>query len=169
MKVKKLRTDNGLEFYNKRFEDFCSKHGVMRQRIIRYTPQQNGLAERMNRTLVDKVKCMLIHYKLPMSLWAKALSTTCYIVNRSPSTGINFKTPYELWYGKLADYSSLKIFGCPAYAHIKQGKLEPRALRCVFLGYPEGVKGYKLWCIDLKPPKAIISRDVVFNEAEMLQ
>ena len=123
----------------------------------------------MNRTLVDKVRCMLIHSKLPMSLWAEALSTACHIVNRSPSTGINFKTPYELWYGKPADYSSLKIFGCPAYAHIRQGKLEPRALKCVFLGYPEGVKGYKLWCTDMKPPKAIISRDVVFNEAEMLQ
>ena len=90
-------------------------------------------------------------------------------MNRSPSTGINFKTPYELWYSKPADYSSLKIFGCPAYAHIKQGKLEPRALKCIFLGYPKGVKGYKLWCTDMKPPKAIISRDVVFNEAEMLQ
>ncbi|KAH9724313.1 hypothetical protein KPL70_007440 [Citrus sinensis] len=128
-KVKKLRTDNGLEFCNKRFEEFCTKHGIMRHRTVRYTPQQNGLAERMNRTLVDKVRCMLIHSKLPMSLWAEALSTACHIVNRSPSTGINFKTPYELWYGKPVDYSNLKIFGCPAYAHIKQGKLEPRALK----------------------------------------
>ncbi|KAH9763957.1 hypothetical protein KPL70_001353 [Citrus sinensis] len=139
-KVKKLRTDNGLEFCNKKFEEFCSKHGIMRHRTVRYAPQQNGLAERMNRTLVDKVRCMLIHSKLPMSLWAEALSTACHIVNRSSFTGINFKTPYELW-----------------------------ALKCVFLGYPEGVKGYKLWCTDMKPPKAIISRDVVFNEAEMLQ
>ena len=123
----------------------------------------------MNRTLVDKVRCILIHSKLPMSLWAEALSTACHIVNRSPSTGINFKTPYELWYGKSADYSSLMIFGCPAYAHIRQGKLEPRALKCVFLGYPKRVKGYKLWCTNMKPPKAIISRDVLFNEAEMLQ
>ncbi|KAH9657209.1 hypothetical protein KPL70_022963 [Citrus sinensis] len=97
-KVKKLRTDNGLEFCNKRFEEFCSKHGIMRHGTVRYTPQQNGLAERMNRTLVDKVRCMLIHSKLPMSLWAEALSTACHIVNRSPSTGINFKTPYELLY-----------------------------------------------------------------------
>ena len=112
---------------------------------------------------------MLIHSKLPMSLWVEALSTACHIVNRSPSTGINFKTPYELWYGKPANYSSLKIFGCPTYAHTKQGKLKPRALRCVFLGYPEGVKEYKQLCTDIKPSKVIISRDVVFNEAEMLQ
>ncbi|KAH9670611.1 hypothetical protein KPL70_017043 [Citrus sinensis] len=79
------------------------------------------------------------------------------------------RTPYELWSGKPADYSQLRIFGCPAYAHVKQGKLEPRAFKCVFLGYSAGVKGYKLWCTDMKPPRAIISRDVVFNEHEMLQ
>ena len=61
------------------------------------------------------------------------------------------------------------MFGCPTYAHIKQGKLEPRALKGVFLGYQEGVKGYKLWCTDLKPLKAIIRRDIVFNEAEMFK
>ncbi|KAH9717205.1 hypothetical protein KPL71_021739 [Citrus sinensis] len=87
---------------------------------------------------------------------------------RSPSTTIECKTPIELWSGRVADYSKLRIFGCVAYAHVKQGKLEPRALRCRFLGYPDGVKGYSLWCIDLKPPKCIISRDVTFNESEIL-
>ncbi|KAH9685181.1 Integrase catalytic domain-containing protein [Citrus sinensis] len=70
--------------------------------------------------------------------------------------------------GKAANYLGLKIFGCAAYAHVKQGKLEPRALKCVFLGYLKGVKGYKLWCTDLKPSRCINSRDVVFNELEML-
>ncbi|KAH9648835.1 hypothetical protein KPL70_025759 [Citrus sinensis] len=166
-KVRRLRTDNGLEFCNKRFDDFCAENGVVRHKTMRHTPQQNGLAERMNRTLMDKVRCMLIQSRLPMSLWAETLSTACYIVNRSPSSGINFRTPIELWTGKPADYSNLRVFGCPAYAHTKQGKLEPRALKGVFIGYPEGVKGYKLWCTDFKPPKAIISRDVVFNEAEL--
>ena len=87
----------------------------------------------------------------------------------SPYSGINFKTPIELWTGKPADYSNMMVFGCPAYAHIKQRKLELRALKGVFLGYPEEVKGYKLWCTDLKSPKAIISRGVVFNEVEMLK
>ncbi|KAH9671115.1 hypothetical protein KPL70_017228 [Citrus sinensis] len=166
-KVRRLRTDNGLEFCNKRFDDFYAENGVVRHKTVRHTPQQNGLAERMNRTLIDKVRCMLIQSRLPMSLWAETLSTACYIVNRSPSFGINFKTPIELWTGKPADYSNLRVFRCPAYAHTKQGKLEPRALKGVFNGYPEGVKGYKLWCTDFKPPKAIISRDVVFNEAEV--
>ena len=74
----------------------------------------------------------------------------------------------ELWLGRVADYSELKIFGCEAYAYVKQGKLEVRALKCKFLGYLERVKCYRLWCIDFKPPKCIISRDVTFNEAEML-
>ena len=97
------------------------------------------------------------------------MNTACYLINKSPFTVLNFKTPYETRSRKLADYSNLKIFCCTAYAHTKQGKLETRALKCVFLGYPEGVKGYKLLCIDLQPPRCIISRDVVFNEAEMLK
>ncbi|KAH9771320.1 hypothetical protein KPL71_012662 [Citrus sinensis] len=166
-KVRRLRTDNGLEFCNKRFDDFCADNEVVRHKTVRHTPQQNGLAERMNRTLIDKVRCMLIQSRLPMSLWAETLSTACYIVNRSSSYGINFRTPIELWTGKPADYSNMRVFGCPAYAHTKQGKLEPRALKGVFIGYPEWVKGYKLWRTYFKPPKAIISRDVVFNEAEV--
>ncbi|KAH9697198.1 hypothetical protein KPL71_023512 [Citrus sinensis] len=87
---------------------------------------------------------------------------------RSPSTAIECKTHVELWFGRVADYSKLRIFGCMACAHVKQGKLKPRALKCRFLGYLDGVKGYRLWCIDLKPPKCIISRDVTFNESEIL-
>ena len=95
-KVRRLRTNNGLEFCNKDFDDFCTKHGIVRHKTVRHTPQQNRLAERMNRTLIDKVRCMLIHSKLPMSLWAEALDTACFIVNKSPYSGINFRTPYEL-------------------------------------------------------------------------
>jgi len=123
----------------------------------------------MNITLMERVRCMLFHSKLPKTLWAEALCTACYLINRCPSTAIELKTPYEVWSGRLADYTKLRIFGCTAYAHIKQGKLEPRALKCAFLGYPSGTKGYKLWCVDLKPPKCIISKDVIFNESEMLK
>ena len=120
---------------------------------MRHTSQQNGLAKRMNKTLVDKVRCVFIHSKLPMTLWAETLSIACYIVNRSPYSGINFKTPIELWIGKPADYLNMRVFGCPAYAHIKQGKLQPKALKGVFLGYREGVKRYKLWCPELELQK----------------
>ncbi|KAH9646575.1 hypothetical protein KPL70_024912 [Citrus sinensis] len=81
---------------------------------------------------------------------------------------IDFKTPYEKWIGQSANYGNLRAFGCPAYAHTSQGKLAFRALKCFFIGYPEGVKGYKIWCTDLSPPRCIISRDVTFNERELL-
>ncbi|KAH9650610.1 Integrase catalytic domain-containing protein [Citrus sinensis] len=118
-KVKRLRIDNGLEFCNQQFDDFCAQNRVVRHKTVRHTPQQNGLAERMNRTLMDKVRCMLIHSKLPQSLWAETLMTAYYLVNKSPSSAINFKTPVEMWSDKAANYFDLKIFGCPAFAHIK--------------------------------------------------
>ncbi|KAH9793260.1 hypothetical protein KPL71_004466 [Citrus sinensis] len=81
----------------------------------------------------------------------------------------DFRTPFEMWHGKPASYANLKVFGCPAYAHVNQGKLAPRALKGQFLGYPDRVKEYKLWCTDLEPPKCIISRDVAFNEKVVLE
>ncbi|KAH9697287.1 hypothetical protein KPL71_023550 [Citrus sinensis] len=169
LKVKKLRTDNGLEFCNQEFDSYCADHGIARHRTVRLTPQQNGLAERMNRTLMDRVRSMMIQSQLPKGLWAETLLTASYLVNLSPSAALDFKTPFEKWHGKPADYGSLKVFGCPAYAHVSQGKLAPRALKGKFIGYPEGVKGFKLWCTDLNPPKCIISRDVKFNEKAALE
>ncbi|KAL5757330.1 hypothetical protein ACOSP7_019941 [Xanthoceras sorbifolium] len=167
-KIKRLRTDNGLEFCQGDFIEFCKNEGIVRHLTVRGTPQQNGVAERMNRTLLEKVRCMLSNSGLSKDFWAEAASTACHLVNRSPSTAIGIKTPEELWSGKPAEYSDLKVFGCPAYAHINDGKLEPRSKRCIFIGYPSGVKGYKLWCPDPKSPKVIISRDVVFDESAML-
>ncbi|KAH9753275.1 hypothetical protein KPL71_015010 [Citrus sinensis] len=88
---------------------------------------------------------------------------------RSPSTALGFKAPQEFWSGKPPDLSNLRIFGCPAYAHLKQGKLEPRAVKGYFLGYPEGINGFKLWTLNGKPSRILISRDVTFDEEQMLQ
>ena len=128
----------------------------------------NGVAERMNRTLLEKPCCMLSNAGLSKDFWAEEVSTACFLVNRSPSTAIEFKTPEEVWSGKPADYSNLRIFGCPAYMHVSEGKLEPRARKCIFLGYASGVKGYRLWCPDPKSPKFAISRDVTFDESALL-
>ena len=98
----------------------------------------------------------------------KQLNMACYLVNRSPSTALELKTSDEVWSGTPSDYSDLKIFGCPAYCHVNDSKLEPRAKKCIFIGYANGVKGYRLWCTDPKSPGFIISRDVVFNEPVML-
>ena len=167
-KVKRLRTDNGLEYRSKEFDSFCKEKGIVRHKTVRHTPQQNGLAERMNMTLVEKVRCMLFSANLSKHLWADAVTTAAYLINRSPSTALNFKTPQEAWSGKTPDLSNLRIFGSPAYAHIKQGKLEPRAIKGIFIGYPEGVKGYRIWCCDGKPSRVIVSRDIIFDDDIML-
>lgn len=140
---------------------------MARHFTVRKTPQQNGLAERFNRTILERVRCMLDNAGLPKSFWAEAVSTAGFLINRCPSSAIGFKTPQELWSGKPADYSRLKTFGCIAYAHMRQDKLEPRALKCMFIGYLEGVKGYKMWCLEPGHAKCFISRDVVFNEHQM--
>jgi hypothetical protein len=164
--VKYLRTDNGLEFCSEEFNAYCRKNGITRHRTVAHTPQQNGVAERMNRTILEKVRCMLSNSKMPKSFWAEAASTACYIINRSPSVALERKTPMEVWNGSPADYTNLKIFGCPAYARVDNGKLEPRAVKCQFLGYKDGVKGYRLWCPETK--KTLVSRDVTFDESSML-
>jgi len=167
-KLKGLITDNGLEFVSEQFNEFCRLKGIKRHRTVLRTPQQNGLAERMNRTLLERVRCMLIGAGLPKSFWGEAVTTAPYLINRCPSTGIDFKTPMEVLSGKPEDYSSLKVFGALTYAHIKQDKLEPKALKCVFIGYPEGVKGYKLWKSESSGgSKFLISRDVTFDETCM--
>nr|GEV73418.1 retrovirus-related Pol polyprotein from transposon TNT 1-94 [Tanacetum cinerariifolium] len=139
--IKKLRTYHGLEFYNQKFEQLCIKSEITRHLTVVGTPQQNEVAERMNRTLMDKVRCLLIQSGLPKTFWAEATCTAAYVINR--------------------------IFGCVAYPHDKQGKLELRAIKYVLLGYPEGVKGYRLYMLDDESPKIVTSRNVVFNESVM--
>ncbi|GKB80784.1 retrovirus-related pol polyprotein from transposon TNT 1-94, partial [Tanacetum coccineum] len=165
--VKKLRTDNGLEFCNREFEQLCVESGIARHLTVVETPQQNGLAERMNITLMDKVRCLLIQSGFPKTFWAKATCTAAYLINRSPSTAIEKKTPMEMWSGHPSDYEMLRIFGSVAYSHVKQGNLESRAVKCVLLGYPEGVKGYRLYRLDDESPKIFTSKNVVFNESVM--
>jgi len=167
-KLKGSKIDNGLEFVSEQFNEFCRLKGIKMHRTVPRTPLQNGLAERMNQTLLERVRCMLLGVGLPKSFWGEAVTTAAYLINRCPSTEIGFKTPMEVWSGKPTDYSSLKVFGALAYAHIKQDKLEPKALKCVFIGYPEGVKGYKLWKLESSGgSKVLISRDVTFDETCM--
>lgn len=89
---------------------------------------------------MDKVRCIMINSGLSKGFWGEVVCTAAYLINRSPSSSINFKTPQELWSGKPPDLSHIRVFGCAAYAHQVEGKLDPRATKCVMLGYPEGVK-----------------------------
>ncbi|GJW76791.1 retrovirus-related pol polyprotein from transposon TNT 1-94 [Tanacetum coccineum] len=95
-KIKRLRTDNGFEFYLREFNDFCRDEGIVRHYTVRYTPQQNGVAEPMNKTLLERTRCLLLNDGLDRSFWAEALNTTCYLINWSPATAIDCKTPIEV-------------------------------------------------------------------------
>lgn len=110
---------------------------------------------------------MLSNSKLPRTFWGEAVNTTLYLINKSPSTALNFKTRQEVWSGHPPNFKHLRVFGCAAYAHTRQDKLQPRAKKCIFLGYPQGVKAYKLWSLEPGENKCFISRDITFDESLM--
>ncbi|CAM8943799.1 unnamed protein product [Rhodiola kirilowii] len=166
LKVKCLRTDNGLEFCNKFFDDYCAENGIKRHLTVSYTPQQNGIAKRMNRTLLEKARCMLISSDLKSSMWGEAVICAAYLINRSPCSAIEFKVPLEMWLNKKIHLEHLRPFGCTAYAKVSEGKLEPRAIKTVMLGYLSGCKGYKLLVIQPGAYKVIRARSVTFNEKD---
>jgi len=124
-----------LEFCNRDFDELCKTHGIVRHRIVRNTSQQNGVVERMNRTLLEKVRCLLFTIGMPKIFWGDTLSTVAHLMNRSASIIINFKCPEEKWTGRRLNLDYLKMFGCEAYAHKLEGKLDPMAINCVFVGY----------------------------------
>ena len=164
-KLKVLRTDNGSEYTSAEFEAYMKKEGVRHELTVPKTPEQNGVAEWMNRTLVETTRSMLADSKLPQMFWAEALSTAVYLRNRSPTKSVEAMTPSEAWTGKKPNVNHLRIFGCAAYAHVakdKRRKLDPKARKCIFLGYGNDTKGYRLY--DPRRERVFYSRDVMFNE-----
>jgi hypothetical protein len=117
-KIKVLRTDNGGELCGNEFIDFCKKCGIARQKTTPYTPKQNGVAEMMNRTLMEKARSILSGVKLGHEFWAEAVGTTCYLVNRSPSSALDDQNTHEVWTGKKPSLEHLRVFGCDAYVHV---------------------------------------------------
>ena len=166
MKVKVLRTDNGGEHTSKEFEQYLKKQGPQHELTVPKTPPQSGVAERMNKTLVETIRSMIADSELPRQFWVEALSTTTYLPNHSPANAVHDKTPYEAWTGSKPNVSHLRIFGCNAYApepKDERSKLDSRTRRSIFHGHKQGVKGC---CLYVKAQKRIFySRNVVFNEA----
>ena len=166
-KLKVLRTDNGGEYKSTEFMNYMKREGVRHEFTVPKTPEQNGVAERMNRTLVETARSMLADSKLPHKFWAEALSTAVYLRNRSPTKSVADMTPYEAWMGEKPNVEHLRIFECVVYAHVakdERKKLDLKARKCVFLGYGTETKGYRLY--DPKCANVFYSRDVVFNEGK---
>ena len=113
-----MRTDNGGDFCSMELEKFYKRYGIVKQKTTPYTPQQNGVAERMNRALLERLRSMLSGVGLEKKFWAKAVITACYFINRSPSSALGDKTPHEVWCGKKPSLRHLRVFGCEAYVHV---------------------------------------------------
>ena len=150
-KLKTLRTDNGGEFTSTQFENFLKIEGIQHERTILKTPQQNGVAERLNRTLVEMSRSMLLDAKLSKKFWAESVATAVYLRNRCPSKAVMGKMPYKAWFGQKPMVDHLRVFGCGAYVHVpkdEQKKLDSKAKKCVLLGYGDTIKGYRLYNLE---------------------
>ena len=147
-KLRALRSDNGLEFVNSQFVEFCRERGIEHNFSAPRSPQQNGVVERKNRTLEDMARTMLLSSKLPQCYWAQAVDTACYIINRAMLRPLLNKTPYELIKGRTPNLSHLRVFGCACYIHNNGkdplGKFDARADEGTFLGYSSRSKAYKV-------------------------
>jgi len=156
-KVKIVRSDRWGEYYGRSdergqcpgpFAKFLESRGICAQYTMPGTPQQNGVAERRNRTLMDMVRIMVSNCTLPSSLWMYALRTATYLLNRVPSKAVH-KTPYEQWTGKKPSLRHLHVWGCEAEVRLynpRENKLDPRTVSGFFIGYPERSKGYRFHC-----------------------
>ncbi|GKV17137.1 hypothetical protein SLEP1_g27679 [Rubroshorea leprosula] len=165
-KIKKLKSDNGKEYTSNDFNLFCEEAGVDHQLTVSYTPQQNGIAERKNRTIMEMARCMLAEKKLPKCFWAKAVYTAVYLLNGLPTKAVKGMTPIESWYGQKPSADHLKVFGSICYNHVpaaKRGKLDEKAKIGIFIGYATQAKGYKVY--DPISKKVNVHKDVVFDES----
>lgn len=167
-KIKIVRSDNGGEYICKGFERYCRKNGILHEKTTPYTPEQNGVAERMNRTLVEKAKCLLFDCDMDKKFWAEAINMAAYLVNCTPCTHLinnEKKTPEEVFTNKKVDLSNLKLFGSKVMVlkpKQKRRKWDKNSTEMIFVGYESGVKGYR--CFDEKTKNVTMSRNVRFYE-----
>ncbi|GJS57203.1 integrase, catalytic region, zinc finger, CCHC-type containing protein [Tanacetum coccineum] len=142
--IRYIRTDNGTEFVNKDLTTYYERVGIFHQKTVPRTPQQNGVVERRNRTLVEAARTMLIFSKAPMFLWAEVVATACYTQNRSLIHTLHNKTPYDLVHDKKPDLTFFRVFGALCYPTNDNkylGKLQPIADIGIFVGYAPSRKG----------------------------
>lgn len=144
--------------------DFYAEQGILLETTCPHTPQQNGVVERKHRHLLETTRALKFEAKLPSSFWGECILTAAYIINQLPFKAINNKTPYEILYNQKPDYEHLKVFGCAYYRSIEtsEDKFKVRGRPELFLGYPMGTKGYKVY--DIENRKVIVSRNVKFVE-----
>jgi hypothetical protein len=164
LKVKKIRRDNGSEFKNLQVEEYLEE-GIKHEFSAPYTPQQNGVGERKNRTLIDTARTMLGEYKTPERFWSEAVNTACHAINRLYLHRLLKKTSYELLTCNKPNVSNFHVFGCKCYILVKKGrhsKFAPKVVEGFLLGYDSNTKAYRVFNKSLGIIE--VSSDVVFDE-----
>lgn len=162
-KVVYLYTDNGGEYLSNDFKEFCVQKGITFHLTVPHTPQQNGVAERMNRTLTEKARTMIITSGLDKSFWGEAVLTATYLINILPTSSLQInKTPYEMWHNKKPQLKFLKVFGSTVYIHnkTKKSKFDEKSFKGILVGY--NPNGYKVWNVNTK--SFLTARDVIVDE-----
>jgi hypothetical protein len=165
LRIKKIRNDNGTEFKNSQIKGFLEDEGIKHEFSSPYTPQQNGVMERKNRTLLDMARTMLDEYKTPDRFWAEAINTACYSINWFYLHRILKKTSYELLTSKKPNVLYFRVFGSKCFILIKRGrksKFAPKAVEGFLLGYDSNTRAYRVF--NKSTGLVEVSCDIVFNE-----
>jgi hypothetical protein len=155
----------GGEYTSNSFNEYCRNEGIKRQLTAAYTPQQNGVSERKNRTLLNMVRSIMNARNVPKKFWPEAVKWATHVINRSPTLSVKNITPEEAWSGAKPAVQYFRTFGCIAHVHVndvQRKKLDKRSKICVLLGISDESKAYKLY--DPADKKIIVSRDVIFEE-----
>jgi hypothetical protein len=164
--LKTLHDDKGGEYISGEFDTFCRGLGIEHRHTQKDVPQQNGAAERLNRTIAEGITTLLNEAKLPPSLWVDAASTFIYVINRLPPSNNNRRSPAELWYGHIPSVERFRTWGCEAYVYAhkdqRSGQFGSHAKRCIFIGYPPDYNGWTF--IDLASGNTFVSDSAVFHE-----
>ena len=164
--IKALRADRGGDYTSDTFTSYLKDHGIRAEFTAAYSPQQNGVAERINRTFMEAVRAMMSQAYLSKSFWAEAVATATYLRNRMVTAALkDGLTPYQMWVGKKPDLRNIRTFGCMVYSHIPEGerrKLDRKAHKLRFVGYTESTSNYKVW--DEVKRRCFVRHDLIFNE-----
>ncbi|CAJ2651271.1 unnamed protein product [Trifolium pratense] len=163
--IKCFRCDQGGEYTSNKFSELLAYDGTIHQTSCTDTPQQNGVAERKHRHIVETARSLLLSAAVPGEFWGEAIRTAVHVINKIPSSVTSGLSPFEVLYGYAPDYSYLKVFGSTYFVllpQVERSKLCPRSAICVFLGYGDGQKGYR--CYNPINKKLYVSRHVVFLE-----
>jgi len=168
-KLKTLRDDKGGQYISNAMADFTALCSIEHQHTVRACPWQNGVAECTNRLLSECITAMLDESGLAKAFWGEALAALVHVWNRCPTDAVDGATPYELWHGRKPDVSHLRVWGCTAYVHVQKDKhaaLDPHMEKCVFIGYPDGYKGWKFYNPTTK--RTVISEHGDFDERHFM-